>query len=195
MELQKNQKIIEEVVSPSEKSKEENTREFILFRENFNLILEYGDFIIKKPELYYSALSGFSINLAYFGGHQAPLGVLLELWRDGILVCQCEICGGKFYIFCAGGSPLSGTNRCTGICEKCKTVSSIQLSSTRPIIKALSHLKKNLNIRKILKTKGQHFSFKDGLVGEPIPDQIIEKSVIPATIEELINEIKNQSEI
>jgi len=190
MEIKENQQIIEQVITLPKKSKEENDIDFKLFRDNLDLILENTDLIINNPELFHTSFNRTSINLAYLGGNHAPLGVLLQLWRDGILVDECNVCSGKLYIFCAGGSPLSGSNGCIGICGACKAISKKSLPSTGPIIKSLECLKANLNKRKILRTKSQYFSWKNGLTGEVTPDEIIEEGVTPADMEELIFRLK-----
>ncbi len=190
MELQENQKIIEQIIQAPVSSEKDERKDFDLFRDNLDLILESADLIINTPELYYASFNAANINLAYLGGHQAPIGVLLQLWKDGILMGKCPKCYGKVYIFCAGGSPLSGSHSCLGICRDCRKISKIQLSSVGPIIEALKHLKANINKRKILRTKGQYFSWGDGLMGEPVPDEIIEEGIQPQTIKGLVTMLK-----
>lgn len=192
MELQENQKIIEQIIPAPVSSEEDEVKDFELFRGNLELILENAKFIINTPELYYASFNGATINLAYMGGHQAPVGVLLELWNEGLLVDQCEKCNGSLYIFCAGGSPLSGQNKCSGICRNCKRVSKIELASIDPIIKALKHLKNNVNKKKVIRTKGQNFSWKDGIAGEPIPDKIVEGGVNPVNMMDLLERLKTK---
>ena len=54
----------------------------------------------------------------------------------------------------------------------------------------LFEIKKNK--RKILRTRGQYFSWKHGLTGKPAPDRILEAGVQPATFKELVEEIQQR---
>jgi hypothetical protein len=47
-----------------------------------------------------------------------------------------------------------------------------------------------VNKQKILKTKGQYFSWKHGLVGKPVPDKVIESGVEPASVKELVERLR-----
>jgi len=190
MELQQNQKIIESIIPPPGLSRTEKARERELFQNHFDLIQENADLIINTPELFYCTLHAACINLAYLGGYLTPLGVLLQLWRKGLLVDVCDHCRGDLYIFCAGGSPLSGTNKCSGLCRNCRTISGKSLPSTRPIVQALQKVKKNLNKKTILRTKGRYFSFKHGLTGSPVPDRILQEGVKPVRLEELLRRLQ-----
>ncbi len=194
MELEENQQIIEEIVTLPGKSQEERAAEFDLFRENFDLILKHSDLIISTPEYYHSHFIGLPVGLAYMSGYDPPLGALLELWAAGEFIDVCDGCGGRLYLVQAGGSPLSGLNKVLGICERCKKKSCKSLSSTGPILKAHKHIKNNLNKRKKLRTKGQHFSFKDGLAGESVPDQILQEAVDPVSISSLVHDLQDRSD-
>ncbi len=190
MELKENQQVIEEIVTLPDKSKDDNAAEFELFRDNLDLVLNCSDLIISTPEYYHSHLIGLPVGLAYMGGYDPPLGALLELWAAGEFISVCDDCGGRLYLVQAGGSPLSGSNKVLGVCSWCKKSSCKTLSGTKAIFRALEHIKNNLNKRKKLRTKGQYFSFKDGLVGEPVPDQILQEAVSPVSISTLVHDIK-----
>ncbi len=193
MELKENQQVIEEIVTLPDKSKEEKAAEFDLFRDNFDLVLKHSDLIISTPEYYHSHLIGLPIGLAGMGGYVPPLGALLELWSANEFIDVCDSCGSKLYLLQAGGSPLSGSNKVLGICEECKKSYYKTLSSSGPIVKAHKHIKKNLNKRIKLRTKGQYFTFKYGLTGEPVPDQILKEAVSPISIDSLIQILKEKN--
>ena len=189
MQLQKNQRIIEQIIFLPERTQEEHRREFQLFTDNFDLIWRNDDLIINTLEFYYSYFQSAMISVAYFGGGYITIGQLLEAWKQNLLVDTCDKCQGVLYIFCAGGSPLSGSNGCLGICGDCKQVSQTRLQGIRTVIEALIFIKKNLNKRKILRTWGQHFSWKDGLVGSPVPDEVIEEGIEPVTFADVVTRL------
>ncbi len=181
---------IRQIITLPEQSKESRQKELELFREHFDLILKYADLIISTPRYFHSYLENSNIGLMYIGGYYAPMGVLLQLWKNNEFVDECDLCNGQLYLFHGGGSPLSGSNKCQGICKECKTLSQKRLSDVEPLATALKHIKNNLNYQLIQQTKGEVFSFKDGLTGKPVPDKILEEGIIPVTITELINEIQ-----
>jgi hypothetical protein len=190
MSLQENQKIIEKPIGLPKKSKEENSAEFQAFRDNFDLIMKHPDMIINTPELYFTSFSCAFVSLSYLGHYQVGIGHMLELWEQDLLIDTCDHCQGPLYIFSAGGSLLSGSNGCVGICGDCKKLSKKVLPSTLPILEALKHVKSKVNKQKILKTKGQYFSWKHGLVGKPVPDKVIESGVEPASVKELVERLR-----
>ena len=75
--------------------------------------------ILESPEIYkiYPLFAGLS--LAYIGGGPLSLGMLFRLWSEGLWAAPCPECGGKAFIYFAGGSPLSGMNRWTAHCMGC----------------------------------------------------------------------------
>jgi hypothetical protein len=58
------------------------------------------------------------------------------------------------------------------------------------IFKALKQIKSHLNQQTILRTRGQYFSFKEGLAGEPVPDIVLEPGITPVSFEELLRRLK-----
>ncbi|MGM0611320.1 MAG: hypothetical protein ACQES5_09565 [Thermodesulfobacteriota bacterium] len=181
---------IDQIVTLPKQTKQEREKEFKYFKDNFNLILKYSALIINTPRYFHSYLECSIINLAYMGGYYAPIGALIQLWKKDIFVGKCQECSGKLYFFQGGGSLLSGSNRCMGICEKCGTVSCKKIFGIKELLKAFEHIKKNINTRSILRTKGQYFSFKEGLVGNPVPDKIIEAGIKPVTMTKLLNDLR-----
>lgn len=181
---------IRQLITLPEQPQESRQKELELFRENFDLILKNSDLIINKPRYFHSYLEASSIGLMHMGGHYAPLGALLQLWKNNEFIDKCDHCKGQLYLFHGGGSPLSGSNKCLGICRKCKTISRKSLPGVKSLVNALKHIKNNLNYQLIQQTKGEFFSFKDGLIGNPVPDKILEEGIIPVTITELISELQ-----
>lgn len=181
---------IKEIITLPRQSKSEIRKETEMFKENFSLILDHASLIINTPRYYYSYLENFIVGLVYLGGYRACIGSLLQLWEKGIFMDECSYCGGSLYLFSGKGSPLSGSNSCAGICNECTEISHKNLPDVKQIVNAYTHVKNNLNTRQILRTKGQAFSFKSGLVGSPVPDRVIRQGIIPVTMTELINEIR-----
>lgn len=181
---------IEEIITLPRQSKSEIRKETEMFKENFSLILDHSSLIINSPKYYYSYLESFIVGLIYLGGYHAYIGSLLQLWKKGVFMGKCSYCGGSLYLFSGKGSPLSGSNSCAGICNECREISHKNLPDVKQIVNAYTHVKNNLNARLILRTKGQAFSFKSGLVGSPVPDRIIRQGITPVTMTELINEIR-----
>jgi len=190
MEIQENQKIIEKIVFPPEQSAAEKEAEFALFRDNLDLLFRYAETIIDTPQLFFCGLGHARISVAYLGDYHPPLGALLHLWQQDQLTDVCDHCGGDLLLYCAGGSPLSGSNTCSGHCRSCRRVSGKTLPSFAPVTKTLPYIRAHLNTRKILRTRGQGFSFQHGLVGTPVPDQVIAKEVTPVTLAVLIRCLK-----
>ncbi|MFP4447058.1 MAG: hypothetical protein ACLFPD_12520 [Desulfosudaceae bacterium] len=190
MESSQNQKIIAKIVPPPEQSAAEKEAEFALFRDNLDLIFRYAGTIIDTPQLFFCGLGHARISVAYLGDYHPSLGALLHLWQQGRLTDVCPHCGGELLLFCAGGSPLSGSNTCSGLCRRCRRVSGKTLPSFAPVTKTLPYIRAHLNIRKILRIRGQRFSFRHGLVGDPVPDQVIQKEVTPVTLEVLLRRLR-----
>ncbi len=47
--------------------------------------------------------------------------------------------------------------------------------------------------RKILRTKGPRFSWSKGLVGEKVPDKVLEDVVKPVSLETMVNNLKKEA--
>jgi hypothetical protein len=181
---------IGQIIALPKKTKQERRKEFVLFKENFDLILKYSELIINTPKYFHSYIESSTVSLAYMGGYYAHIGALLQLWEEDSFVDECNQCNGKLYFFQGGGSPLSGGNGCMGICGECGTILCKRLDGTKALMKAFDHVKYSLNTRLILRKKGQAFSFKDGLVGDPVPDKVIESGVEPVTMTELLADLR-----
>ncbi|MEK6793180.1 MAG: hypothetical protein AABZ39_00265 [Spirochaetota bacterium] len=92
--------------------------EFIFM--NIDILLNGLDAIIAEPRYKNTVLGFASAGLAYFGGVPVTLGLLAELWREGLSE-TCPYCGGRAYIHSAGASPLSGSNVFRAFCPACRT--------------------------------------------------------------------------
>ena len=190
MELKDNQQIIEESLTLPKISQEERAAELQLLADNLDLIWRNADIIINTPEFYYSYFHCAFISVAFLGGYYLRLGQLVHLWKQNTLVVTCDECQGPLYIFGAGGSPLSGRNHCSGICGDCKKFSSKSLRGFRTVMEALDFIKKHQNKRKVIRTKGQSFSWGEGLVGEAVPDEAIGEGIQPATFTDVVARLK-----
>ncbi|MFH1024615.1 MAG: hypothetical protein V1809_14635 [Planctomycetota bacterium] len=160
-------------------------REDGLFRENFRLILSRQEEILARSDYFYCTFGSAWLSIAYIGpGGTIPLGALLLLWRWGQLIEKCPSCGGKVYIAVAGGSPLSGSHNCHGVCAGCGNAWNGRVGCWMdvwlPITKLLNRLrcrKPGLHIgpdrsihfagAKVVDAEGEDVS--DGLPEFPIP--------------------------
>jgi hypothetical protein len=150
--------------------------------------------IIKTPEYFYILLEGFHVGTSITGISYIPIGGLLLLWRDEELICQCPECDGKAYIFQAGGSILSGNHSFTAICPECLRCFCDKASSFQEIyFPIFSKLKKYPNKRIIFKRKTQGFSWGQGLVGKPTPDEIIDSGIPTIEFKSLIANLKENN--
>lgn len=194
--LAENQEIVYEELTPPEESEEQGEKNRQIFCENLALILEKSELILKTPEYFHIRHEWSLVGGIYYGSQYIPLGVLIKLWQENKWLDECPSCGGKTYIFCAGGSPLSGTHYTNAVCTACNEIVHRRKSRglyelTKP---AFSLCKAYTRRRMILRTKGPQFSWSKGLVGEKVPDQVLEDVVRPVSLEELIENLKFKGE-
>lgn len=194
MPPQENQRIIEVIVPPPELSPEEKARTFELFQDNLDLIFRYADIIIHTPQLYHCPLDEASIELAYVGEYQPPLGALVRLWQDGTLVEKCEHCQGDLCLYRASVAPLSGANQCTGICRSCRTISTQTLTSFIPVMTALKYIRANLNKRKVLRTQAPPADSSPEAAASSVPDEVIAKEIIPVNLNVLVRRLRKYAD-
>lgn len=184
---EENVQIIEKRMPLPERNREEQHEDFTLFCDHFNLIKQNAKIIIADEKLFYCSFHLAMIGNYIMGVRYLPVGLLLLLWEDEMMVDSCQECCNKIYIIGAGGSPLSGTNRYWGYCPYCeKEVKGSYKpfhALWRPAIKMLSGYR-NITVLECRKT--QHFSWRYGLVGEETPDKIIKEAVKGVTLQELI---------
>ena len=140
--------------------------------------------------MYFIQIEDIYISLAFLGDYNIPLGALLELWEQGLLIDFCDQCHSKLYIYNAGGSPLSGRNQCLGLCLNCGDVVNKSINSMGTLVQALKYVKDRQNVQVIKKIKRQYFSFSKGLDGEPDAEQIVNEGVTPVSIFQLIQEVR-----
>lgn len=84
---------------------------------NRGFLLKKRDVIMRNPELHECNIRGVYFGMMYSGGPDIDFLHLLEEWQraDSPLV-QVNANGNICYTHAAGGSPLSGTNRCHAYC-------------------------------------------------------------------------------
>ncbi len=121
-------------------------------------------------------------------------GVLLKLWQSGKWLGECPDCGGRAYIFAAGGSPLSGRHYCHAVCPVCREIVNSEHGEAFTVLmqQAFDLCDRYSRKQKILRTQGPRFSWSKGVVGEKVPDKILEDVVQPVDLESLVNELKNR---
>ena len=191
-ELKDNQEIVYRELPLPEESEEEATRDMALLCENLDLILKRADLIMKRPEYFYLRNSWILVGAIYRGSKNIPLGALLKLWLDGKWTGVCPDCGGKAYIYAAGGSLLSGRHYCHAMCPVCRnTEYSLKGTVLYELLDpAFDLCRRYSQQQKILRTQGPRFSWSKGLVGESVPDKILEDAVKPVSLETLVNKLK-----
>ena len=92
-----------------------------LFSEYLPQILQKADGIIGEREFRYTLIADSAyLHAGVVGGGYLPLGTLLSFWQKNEFTDECHKCGGKVYLFCARGSPLSGGGSMEGVCIDCK---------------------------------------------------------------------------
>jgi len=204
MQPEKEQKIIEQIVPPPELSAEEKKRTFALFTDHLDLIFQHADTIIQTPQLFYCPLGGARIDLAHVGEYHPPLGALMHLWQEGTLVEACGHCQGDLCVYRAAVSPLSGANQGTGICRTCRTVARQDLPSFMPVMSAIKYVRANLNKRKVMRPSGKRKVMRPSGSAPADPDesngaaeseQIVEKEVIPVSMDVLVRRLKRYDSI
>lgn len=106
--------------TPENSGEEEREDAQRLFRENLSLVLSYQQDIISCSEYFFCPLPIAWCSVLFIAG-SGPLclGYLLLGWSNGTLTEQCVACGGTVLITCFGGSMLSGSNWCFGLCRDC----------------------------------------------------------------------------
>ncbi len=191
-ELKENQEIIFQELPLPEESDAERAQNMQLFCDNLEMIIANADLIMKRPEFFYIRHDWMLIGGIYLGAKYIPLGVLLKLWLSGRWIGECPDCSGRAYIFKAGGSPLSGSHYCHAVCPVCrKIINSKQVEAFTALMQQAFDLCDSYSQKqKILRTRGPVFSWSKGLVGESVPDQILEDVVKPVSLEEMIGGLK-----
>lgn len=98
------------------------SRESRLLAENLGLLQARAEEIISRPECFFCQLVIAYVSLPMISGEgPIPLGVLLQLWREGELQEPCSHCGGTVLVCGAGGDPFSGEHSWWGCCPDCQT--------------------------------------------------------------------------
>lgn len=98
------------------------TSPFETFKREFQLLWKYRENICNTPELSNIQIPCIGISYAYIGCGPVTLGMLLNLYAQGLLrVGYCKTCGHETlgYYFC--GSILSGAGSHRGFCPICGT--------------------------------------------------------------------------
>ncbi len=157
---------------------------------NLQLILDNAEIILSTPEFFYCQPEMAHLGVCFIPGGPIPLGVLLELWKDGKWILTCPKCQRPLYIFQVAGSALSGSNCCRGCCMECKDSYSVREPGLRDLLMPVNGmLQKYANKPVILKGTHPVFSWSKGLVGESVPDTIIKDAIHGVDLETLIRKL------
>ena len=163
-----------------------------LLRQHLPLMLANSDRILRTPRYFFCQLgrSYLSSVWVFGGGGPIPLGVLLLLWNAGELLFDCPRCGNSFHAVGISGSILSGCGSAWGPCINCNEQQSFRLDHMGETILAVGPLLRvHRNEAIIERSKQPRFDWKDGLVGESIPDRVIVPAITPASLPTLIAEL------
>lgn len=106
--------------APRDEGTDDGTRELELFSKNIALFEERREAILSCREYFFCRTAFAFCSWPYIGG-DGPfvIGHLLLGWNGAALTGECSNCGGMVLVFRFGGSPLSGSNKWTGICKDC----------------------------------------------------------------------------
>jgi len=168
-------------------SEKEKIEQWELVRENLFLMIRYSDEIIAKKEFFFTQLPMAFVGSSITGTMLLPIGVLIQLWREGHFKAECPDCGGIVYILGAGGSNLSGSHGYWGCCIECvKYINGKKKSFSEIFGPALVMKKKYRNI-----TVKRRFNLKSEKWFERLherrrPDEVIKKRVEGASLKELV---------
>ena len=187
---QKTELVKERPLTP--KSDEEHRHDTALFLENISLILSNQERIVNTPEFFNVRFKEAHFGAVHIGVEwYLPSGVLILLWRKGEWVKTCPKCGGIVYVYRALGSPFSGTALWKGVCASCGNTLSEQDNTFPSLFKPAFEMRdKYMNRIRILKTRGQKFSWSEGLKGKPVEDIVVDKGKEAVEMVELLDLLK-----
>ena len=186
--LAENQFIVHEELPLPKESQAEVRKNKQLLCDSLELILGNAGKIIDTPEFFHIRHEWSYIGSNWVGVRYIPLGVLLLLRQKGLCIDQCPNCSGEIYIFRAGGFVLSGWYRYEAICPSCREIvlGSSNTGLSLLIKPAFEIHASTVQRKKILRTRGPRFSWSKGLVGEKVPDRILEDVVEPVSLETMV---------
>lgn len=183
--------VVEEDVPVPENTKVEQCDEYKILVENIPLLMSHVEVVVNRAEFFHIRFGFMHLGTTISGTTYLPLGIILGLWENYNWIGKCRDCGSKVYITSAGGSGLSGSHHYSGFCTTCVKHFYGHFSSFGELRGPVHSIKNNFsNRRKILKTHGKFHSWKYGLIGEDVPDVVVDEGVVPAEISELISYLK-----
>jgi hypothetical protein len=159
--------------------------------EDLQLILDHADDILANERYFYCYQCTAFLSVAYHGGGQLPLGVLILLWRQGEMLDTCTKCGGTVHIFGVGGSPLSGSHSWWGFCIQCGSRVRGHRedfgSLWRPVSKMLKDYK---NEPVIQRGELPEWSWADPPTSGRAPDVVIKPRIEGVSLDTLLRELR-----
>ncbi len=174
----------------------------MLFRDKIPLILERQSNIMSCSDYFFCGLAvghccvGLSGAVVLSG--PIRLGHLLIGWRHGILIEQCQHCGGKLLITSFTGNIQRGTNWWHGLCLDCKEWSSS--SSSKDIFRQRLEVAKRIlkrlpdQLEKIEFYSGYEFDWGgDGLRFANKKRAVVQGLYDPAPFDVLVQELESGS--
>lgn len=134
-----------------------------LFIEHLQLLIDHTEEIINRAEYFFCALPFAYCSFPYITG-DGPFfaGYLLLGWRSGILTAPCPKCNQKILIIRFCGSVLSGSNSCTGYCQRCRTLELTRWEQFGPPCKFALDLRKTYQCTAKVPEEYEGFEFRWG---------------------------------
>ena len=163
-----------------------------LLQHGLGTILSNSDVILETPEYFYCQLVSAYLSCPYLGGGPIPLGVLIHLWEDGVMLDACPACGGRLHAiggcWMFSGYALWGVCRDCGAWQKARGSHSSRRDRGFPefVFPVNEMLKRFRNEPVIERGKRRRFDWAEGVVGEETPDRVIRAVVEGLELETLI---------
>lgn len=179
---------------PNRLEKEIAEREFQLFCENISLILEYRQEILNCVDYFFCSPKFAWCSWAYVAA-DGPLymGYLLIGWEENVLTTRCTACRGGVLVTSFSGSPLSGSNRWSGICLFCRNNQKGSWSQFVPRLEFVSSLRQKYpaQVGESEEYSGFTFSFGGNGLQPAIKKRPVQNYVAnPISFETLIADLK-----
>jgi len=175
-----------------DKTRAELEKEWSLLTKNLRLIIDNSHKIIQQQKYFHILISAAEISASFLGSRKIPLGVLLLLWKDGLLKDICPICGGEAYIIKAAGSILIGNNKWHGYCTECDEKVSGKCVNFLNVWRPAFDLKKRYSNYAIIKRYNlKSENWFDKLKETRRADEVFKERVKESSLDELINYLQS----
>lgn len=167
------------------------------FVQKLPLLLKHSDTIMNCADYFFCELPFASCSWPYLSGDGLLyLGYLLIGWKSGAYMGECPHCSAKVHVFSFGGSPLSGTNKWTGVCVVCVSVVKSSWEAFTPRATFTINLRQQYpsTISVWQETDGVEFSWGGSGLRPAQKNRLVNHAVAnPLTLDQLIEELVDGS--